>query len=233
MIEPPERITSRSARAAFAPALEKYSTPDGALFLEGDSRDVCIGDDREIFAMERGFEVCVGGAVPAAVLLRHLVQACAILKVAIEIRIGWDAEGGRRFEESMCEGIHAAQVAYVEGAVRAVKFRFASRLHLRFLEVGEDVIETPALISEAGPMIEVEVISADVNHGVHRARAAQHFSARPVEAAVVEAGLGLGGIVPVDGCLVEFGEGCGDADFLCFVGAACFEEQNARVGILG
>ena len=116
---------------------------------------------------------------------------------------------------------------------RAVEFRFASRLHLRFLEVGKDVVETPALISEAGPVIEVEVIAADVNHGVHRTRAAQHFSARPVEAAVVEAGLGLGGVVPVDGCLVEFGECCGDVDFFCFVGAACFEEQNARVRVFG
>ena len=104
-----------------------------------------------------------------------------------------------------------------------MEFRFASRLHLRFLEVGEDVFETPALISEAGPMIEVELISADVDHSVHRTRAAQHFSARPVEAAIVKAGLGLGGVVPVDGGLVEFGECCGDVDFFCFVGAACFE----------
>ena len=42
----------------------------------------------------------------AAVLLRHLVEAGAILEVAVEIRIGWDAEGGGCFEESSREGIH-------------------------------------------------------------------------------------------------------------------------------
>ena len=195
----------------------------GALFFKRDSRDVCIGDDGEIFASEGGLEVGVGGAVAAAVFLRHLVEACAILAVTVEIGIGWDAEGGGCCEESAGEGIHAAQVCDMERPVCAMEFRFASCLHLRFLEIGKDVIETPALISEAGPVIVIEVIATDVNHGVHRTRAAQHFAARPVEAAIVKAGLGLGGVVPVDGGFIKFGECRGDVDFFCFVGAACFE----------
>src|ERR1700722_7869636 len=114
----------------------------------------------------------------------------------------------------------------MQWSTRAVEFRFTSCLHLRFLEVRKDVVETPALISEAGPVIEVEMIAADVNHGVHRTRAAQHFSAWPVQTAVVKAGFGLGGVVPVDCCLVVLGECRGDVYFFCFGVSARFEEQN-------
>ena len=72
------------------------------MFLERDSRDVRIGDDGEIFAREGGLEVCIGGAVAAAVFLRDLIEASAILVVSVEIRIAWDAEGGGRFEEGAC-----------------------------------------------------------------------------------------------------------------------------------
>ncbi len=108
MIEPPERITSRSARAAFVPTLEKYSTPTARCFSRMIRATCAFVTTDEIFASQGGLEVCVGGTVAAAVFLRDLVEAGAILEVAIEIRIGWDAECGGCFEECAGEGIHCS-----------------------------------------------------------------------------------------------------------------------------
>ena len=47
-------------------------------------------------------------------------------------------------------------------------------------------------------MIEILVLAADVDHAVDRARSAQYFAARPIDRAVVGAGIGLGLAVPVN-----------------------------------
>jgi len=101
----------------------------------------------------------------------------------------------------------------------------------RLFEIRQDGREGPTGIPELFPLVEVARGAADVNHGVDGAGAAKNFAARPVKAAVVELGLGFGGIIPVDGGFKEFGEGGGDGDFAGARRAPSFQEQDARVRV--
>ena len=74
----------------------------------------------------------------------------------------------------------------------------AALLMLGAPEIGQHVGKAPAGIAELAPMIEVRVLSADIKEPVDRARAAQHLAARLNDLAVVELGLRLRGIEPIE-----------------------------------
>src|SRR5262249_50285362 len=57
------------------------------------------------------------------------------------------------------------------------------------LEVGQHVGGRPARIAQLPPVIVVLVLAADIDHAVDRTRPAQYLAARPVDRAVVGAGI--------------------------------------------
>src|SRR5262249_11891754 len=85
-----------------------------------------------------------------------------------------------------------------ERPARGVEGVVAARLILRALEVGQDVLIGPALIAELAPMVVILGLAANVDEAVDAARAAEHLAARPEDLAVLELGLGLGLVAPVD-----------------------------------
>ena len=84
-----------------------------------------------------------------------------------------------------------------------MKCIWAALLILGAPEIGQHIVETPANIAELPPMIEVLRLAADIEQTIDRTRSAQHFAARLDDLAVVEIGLRLRTIEPVDLGVVE------------------------------
>ncbi len=204
------------AQAAVLRILDSHGSP----VFEENPRHVDAGPDGEIAAAERGLQKRVGGAEARTVLLRDAIEAGALLRRSVEIGVGRDARLFAGRKERARERIDAAQ--FREG-----------QLALGGLEERDHVREAPADISHGGPRIEVRAASANVDHRVHGTGSAQHFSARPVEAAAVQEILRLSREVPVDIGFEEFRKGGGDVDFAFAIGGAGFDEQDGRRGIFG
>ena len=86
------------------------------------------------------------------------------------------------------------------------------------------------------PVIEIQRIATDVAHAVNQRRAAQTFAAPAVHHAVVHIRLRVGFVAPVvGGALQRHGQRGGHlrAKIQSVVGQARFQQQHARVGVLG
>src|SRR6201987_2354643 len=96
-----------------------------------------------------------------------------------------------------------ADVGYGEWAAATVEIVRAARLVLGAPEIGQYVGEAPTGIAELAPMIVVLVLAAHVEQAVDRTRSAQHFAARLDDLPVVQLGLRLGLVQPIDFGIVE------------------------------
>ena len=96
-----------------------------------------------------------------------------------------------------------ADVGHGERSADAVQVVRAALLVLGLAEIGQHVVEAPAGIAELAPVVEVLRLAAHVEQAVDRTRAAQHLAARLDDLAVVELGLRLGRVEPVDPAVVE------------------------------
>ena len=103
----------------------------------------------------------------------------------------------------------ARRVVDAQQAVAAAELVGAAIVALHALEDRQHVLIAPAAIAELGPMIVVLRLTANEHHAVDRARAAEHFAARHIDAASARAFVGLGLVAPVDRGIVDH---LGDAD---------------------
>ena len=124
------------------------------------------------------------GALP--VLHGKLIDADTFLAGTIEVRIGLMVQSSRRLDESIIDIEFALAVGYVKRSRRAVKLILTALIILSLAEIGQDIVVTPAVVAEFGPVVEIRPVAADIDHPVHTARSTQHLPARIVEAAVVE-----------------------------------------------
>src|SRR5262249_495624 len=74
----------------------------------------------------------------------------------------------------------------------------AALLVLGAAKIGQHILEAPAGIAELPSMIEVRRLAADVEQAIDRARAAQHLPPRLDDLPVVELGLRLRSVEPID-----------------------------------
>src|SRR5215475_9008784 len=86
-------------------------------------------------------------------------------------------------------------------------------LVFRFLKVGKHIRVAPTGIAQVAPAVVVAALTADINHGVDRAAAAQHLAARPIEAAVSQLSLRLRVVSPITRTFKQLGEGYRYVDF--------------------
>ena len=103
----------------------------------------------------------------------------------------------------------ARRVGDAQHAVAAAQLVRAAVVVFHALEDRQHVLVAPAAIAELRPVIVVLRLAADIDHAVDRARAAQHFSARHLDAPAARALVGLRRVAPVDGRMVDH---LGDAD---------------------
>jgi hypothetical protein len=140
----------------------------------------------------------------------------------------------RGFDEDAPEAMRAAQVHDVERAAAAVEGVGAALVVLAALEVGQHVGPAPAGIARGGPGIVVLGLAAHVDHGVDRARAAEHLAARLVAAAAVQPRLRLGRERPVGAAgLAEQRESGRAVDQHALVDRPRLEQADANGRIFG
>jgi hypothetical protein len=148
------------------------------------------------------------------------------LRIAVEIVVLLDPDLLARFDERRRHGIHGAQILDAERASDAVPRKLSPALILGSLEERADIGVAPPLCSLGRPSVVVERVAANVDHRVHRARAAEQLAARHVEAPAEELGLGLGEIGPIVARLEQPGKRGRNARCERLACRAGFEQKN-------
>ena len=175
---------------------------DGAPALEQDARRQRVELDLEVWPYARLLQIAGGGRPAAAVLHRQLEVADTLLLrplksglrgmpacSAASMKASENGCGSHTLETESGPPRRAGRPRRAPGPRRAGN-RAARR-------------ERPAGIAELAPVVVVLVLAADVEQPVDRARAAQHLAARLDDLPVVELGLRLGFVEPIDLGVVE------------------------------
>ncbi len=91
-----------------------------------------------------------------------------------------------------------SQIGNRQRAADTVEIVGAALLILGFLEIGQDVVITPAAVAMLAPAIVILVLATNVKQAVDRTRSAQNLAARLKHGSPVQSGLGFGLVHPVD-----------------------------------
>src|SRR5947207_8175753 len=185
------------ARLVLAPVAPERDA-DGAAAFEQDLVAERFGDDLQIAPLHRRAQIADRGRAAAAVARRRLVIADAVLTRAVEIIVARKAKRDRGIDEGFADRVMLRHIGYAKRSAGAVELVAATRLVLGALEIRQHVVERPAGIAELAPMVEILGLSTNIDHAVDRGRTAEHLAARPVDAAVGGARIGLRFVAPVD-----------------------------------
>lgn len=154
--------------------------------------------------------VQVGEAAGTALAVAgvDVIEAGALEVGAVEVLAAGVAQLLAALDEGIADGMGLAlHGADVDGTAGAVELGLAQRVALQLAEVGQHVLEGPAVVARCGPVVEVVGLAAHVDHRVDGARPTLHLAARSVDAAPGQLGLGLAVVHPVvDGVVVHLGE---------------------------
>ena len=155
--------------------------------------------------------------------------ADAFLGGAVVIRIEGNAAIDGRRNEAVGQRQHGAILLDRHRAVTAMIFVRADGVGFGFLEIGQDVVIAPAAAAHLCPAVVVARVAAHVEHAVDRRRAAQHFSARPVQRAPAGAFLGFCKKIPVQhGVAMQLQRAGGDVNERARVGRPSLDQHDAR-----
>jgi len=138
------------------------------------------------------------GAAATAVSDRPLPAAEALLLLAVVVLGERPVRFPRRVEPAVEERVAIAGIDDRERAVAATPGVRALLPALATLEVGQDVGVRPAGAAVLRPAVVVATVASDVGHHVDRRASAEHLAAHGLDPAVVQLGLGLGVIAPVE-----------------------------------
>ncbi len=190
------------------------------------------GQDRQVRPAGGGTQEGVGAAPAPAPLLGHLDRGDAVRFAVVVVGIGGIAAPAGGGDHQLGQRARAARRGDVEQAAVAVIGPGSGLVVLGADEVGEDVVPAPALAAGfVAPAVVVGAVAANVEHRVHRARAAERAPARHVEAAALTARLGPARVVPVELRLELLGEGGRDLDLRRAVAAAGLDEEDLGAGV--
>ena len=157
----------------------------------------------------------------------------AFLHGAVVVLVEGNADIPCAGDEVVGDRTPQPEVGNLQRPADSVVFAGAALLVLGFLEVGQDIGVAPARIAQRNPALVVFALAAHVEQAVERTGAAQHFTARPLQLAIGDAGIGLGEVAPVQFRVVHGLEVTDrDVDPGIPVFAAGFEQQNAGLRIL-
>src|SRR5262245_17013574 len=173
-----------------------------------------FGADREVESVTRRREISGRGGRTAAVALRDLVEADALLASAVEIIVAGQTGGFPRCNEHRGERIAELEILHRKrAAVSVVAVLSAPALILAPEKERQHGRVAPCRRGDGGPLVVITAMTTRVAHGVDRAAAAQHLAARPVEAPAGELGLTLRAIAPVDAAVArQKRDACGHVD---------------------
>ena len=213
----------RVGRAALA-VFHAHGAPAG----KQHTRRQRVGGDREIGPPLCGLEIADRGRPAASVLGGELEIAGAFLGGAVEVVVARVACLLRGLDEGLAQRVRLAHIGDSERPAAAVHGVGATLLVLGAPEKGQHVFEAPAFVAELAPVVVVLVLAAHIEQAVDRARSAQHLAARLDDLAVVELGLRLRLVEPVDlGIVEQLAVAERNVDPNVAVAAAGFQQQHA------
>src|SRR5260370_9477067 len=99
-------------------------------------------------------------------------------------------------------------------------------------EIGQHLTVRPPPCGLVRPAIEINCVSANIDHGVHRGTAAECSAARQVDPTLPQALLRLGRKVPIVLGLEQLGIGDGHIDLGRVVHTSCLHQGHADIPIL-
>jgi hypothetical protein len=228
-----------AARTTSAPAVARcrfvVATPfdsHRASPLEQQLCRVGAGDDGQVGTSPGRSQIGHGGTDAKPAPRGGLVVAGALLGRAVEVVVARMSRLLRRRDEGVAERMGFGLVRDGQGAALAVEGVGPARLVLGLAEVGQDVVMGPADIAQLAPVVEVLLLTADIDQTVDRAGAAQNLAARLVDPAVVEAGLRRRLEHPVDlGVNEQLSVAERDMDPGIAVLAARFQQQDLVLAV--
>ena len=171
-------------------------------------------------------------AAAHAAALGELVAPESVLLGAVEVGVLRQAGLGGRLHEGVGERVVGTALGDRQRAADAVELVGAALVVLAALEVLKDLVVRPPARAARRPLVEIGAVTADVDHRVDRAAAAERLGARQVRVAAVEAGLGVGREVPVVTALEQLPERDRDVDLLGVISAAGLDEGDLDRGVL-
>ena len=208
LIEPALTTTSRLARASYCCPFKTVAHADAALSVEQQAFGQRIGLDLQVRAPARRVEIAHRGAHPTTAADRRLRHADAVLlRAVVVLRVG-DADLAGRLDQRVVNRAALVVFADPQRPVAAAVFAVAVALvAFHLLEDRQHLAVAPAAIAELRPGVVVLRLAAHEHHAVDRRRAAQQLAARDRDAALTGAVVGLRGVQPVCGrVLDQFGE---------------------------
>src|SRR5216684_8694736 len=234
------RVDVTTAKNDFAPGAGGDDAPalperdaSRASYFEDDLLGQRLRDDPQIGALHRRAQITDGGRAAPALARGRLMVADTFLARAIEIVIAWETQLHRALDEGLADRVPIGNIGDAERPIGPVERVGTPCLVLGTLEIGQHVLERPPGVAELTPMIEILGLAADIDHTVDRGGAAEHLAARPENAAIAGAGVGLGLVAPVDG---RIGEGLakaeGDMDPAVAVLAPSLDQQDTSCRVL-
>jgi hypothetical protein len=177
----------RLGRAA-APDLHAGHAPafDHQLF------DQRVGAHIEIARPADRLDIGAGGGPAFALALGDLIEAEAVLPLAVEVRIGAQLQGCGSLDKGAAGGVGGGLVGHEQRAACAMIIITAALVRLGALEVGEHVIIAPPCAAFGRPVVVIPAVSADIDHRVDRRGTTKALPARLIAGAPVQPFLGNG-----------------------------------------
>ncbi len=173
--------------------------PDGLLALEQHLGGQGVGFHPQIGAAHHRMQIGHGGRAALAVLDRQLIVADALLVGPVDVGIAGNAGLFTGVDHGVGDLVGLGHVRDVEWAANPVPaFATATLLVLGAEKIGLHVRPGPSLAAQLAPVVVVGMLAADIEQAVDRGRAAQDLAARPHMHPPAGAGIGLGGIEPID-----------------------------------
>ena len=216
------------------PAAARVLDADRARSVEDDPRRERVRLDHEVVPPHRRAQERHGRAAAPAVLDGPLAEPEAFLLLAVVVRGERPVRLARGVEPAVEQRIAIARGDDGERAVAAPPGVRAVLPALAALEVGEDRGVRPAAAAVLRPAVVVAAVAAHVGHDVDRRAAAEHLAAHRLDPAVVQPGLGLRVVAPVEHpMLPDLAEPDRDVDQGMGIAPAGFEHQHADRGIGG
>src|SRR6185369_3956558 len=142
--------------------------------------------DAKVAAVSCGAKIGDRRARPPAVTRRGLEETGALLRGTVEIAIERQPGLDGCCDESRRKWIGMPQIGNRQRAARAVKVIRAALLVFGLFEIGQDIVEAPALIAALAPTIIVGMLAADIKQTVDRTRSPEHLAARLEHASPVQ-----------------------------------------------
>src|SRR5262245_18324486 len=177
---------------------------DATLALEQDALGKRARLDAAVRAPADRIEIAVGRAHAATVGDRRLAHGYAVLPGTVVVGVVRDPDLALCLDQRSIEEITRLGVGDAERALpTTVGVISLASIGFHALEERQDVLVAPAPIAHLGPCVEILRLPPHEGVTVDRARAAEQAAARGSQSAAIGTGLGLGGVEPVGGRVID------------------------------